>query len=341
MTMPTPRVSVGIPVYNGERYLGETIESLLAQTFTDFELVISDNASTDRTEEICRNYCARDPRIRYSRNKENVGGSKNYTCVFELSRAPYFKWAAHDDLCAPTFLEKCVGVLDANPAVVICYPGSGFIDQHGTVIGNHNAGCNLRSPLPSKRVMQFLVEAHSHCFPLYGVIRRDVLEKTSLVAPYISSDQILLLQLALLGEYYEYPEQLFFFREHPYRSVWQSNTFAGYAAWIDPSKKSSIQLPRWRLVFEFLRSIARADIQWREAKASYVAVIKWSWWNHNVMVRDLVMAMRQIAARMLGLPPIADMKSKIAVKGAAGFKEDGASDLSSAGRNTRKGTEKL
>ena len=341
MTAPIPRVSVGMPVYNGERYIKETIESILGQTFTDFELVISDNASTDRTEEICRKYCSLDRRVRYYRNRENIGGSGNYTRVFELSLAPYFKWAAHDDLCAPTFLGKCVDVLDRNPAVAICYPGSAFIDQHGAVIAGHDAACNLRSPRPSKRVHQFLADADTHCFPIYGVIRRNVLKKTSLVAPYISSDQTLLLQLALMGEFYEVQEPLFFFREHPQRSIWQFKTFAGYAGWHDPSKQSRIQMPCWRLAFEFLRSVARAEIQWREAKDSYVSVAKWCWWHRSSLVRDLVMTVRQVKALMFGLPPIHDKKSVLAVKGTAGFDDDTLSDPSSSERRDSDGREKV
>ena len=107
-----PRVSIGMPVFNGENYLAEALDSLLTQTFSDFELIISDNASTDKTEEICRAYAVRDQRIRYFRNQENLGASRNYNRVFELSSGEYFKWAAHDDLCAPEFLGRCVDVLD-------------------------------------------------------------------------------------------------------------------------------------------------------------------------------------------------------------------------------------
>jgi hypothetical protein len=231
-------------------------------------------------------------------------------------------------------------VFDAKPNVILCYPRSGFIDQFSVIIGEHDARCNLRSPRPSERVRQFFTEAHTHCFPAYGLIRRKVLGKTSLLPPYISSDQILLLQLALQGEFYEIPERLFFFREHPERSVWQYKSFAGYATWHDPRRKSRIQLPRWRLAVEFLRSIAGANIQWREAAACYVLVMKWCWWIRYAMVRDLVMGGRQITARMLGLPPIADMKSAIAVKGAAGFDDDDDSARSSVARNASKETEK-
>ena len=94
----TPRVSIGLPVYNGDRYLRETIEGLLNQTFSDFELVICDNASTDRTQDICNEYCLLDKRVRYYRNNENIGAGKNFNKAFSLSQGKYFKWAACDDL---------------------------------------------------------------------------------------------------------------------------------------------------------------------------------------------------------------------------------------------------
>jgi len=341
MTAHLPRVSVGMPVYNGERYVKEAIDSVLSQTFTDFELVISDNASTDRTQEICESYCSRDPRIRYSRNPRNVGGSQNFTRVFELSRAPYFKWASHDDLCAPSFLEKSVEVLDAHPSVVLCYPRSALIDQYGAVIADHEAGCDLRSGRSSDRVRQLLMEGSTHCFPSFGLIRREALKKTTLLAPYISSDQPLLLQLAIMGKFYELTECLFFFREHPERSVWQSKTFAERLAWYDPKRGSGIQLPRWRVVFEFLRSIAGAEINWREAWASYLLVMKWCRWHRAPLIRDLSMAARQLAAIMFGLPAILDQDGSPPVKGATGFHQDSATDTFAAARSASGGDGKV
>ena len=110
MSESVPRVTIGLPVYNGENYLAAAIESLLSQTFTDFELVICDNGSTDRTEQVCRAYAARDARIRYYREVENRGLAWNFSRTFELARGEYFKWHAHDDLCGPTLLR---GALEA------------------------------------------------------------------------------------------------------------------------------------------------------------------------------------------------------------------------------------
>src|SRR5262252_3377793 len=116
-----PTVSVGLPVYNGERYLEESIDSILAQTYTDFELIISDNASTDRTECICRRYAAADARVRYYRNERNIGGYPNHSRVFSLARGRYFRFAAHDDVCDRQLLARCVEALELHPEAVLSY----------------------------------------------------------------------------------------------------------------------------------------------------------------------------------------------------------------------------
>jgi glycosyltransferase involved in cell wall biosynthesis len=126
-----PRVTIGVPVFNGESFLAETLDSLLNQTFSDFEVVISDNASTDRTEEICRAYTARDPRVRYCREVVNRGAAWNHNRVFELARGEYFKWNSADDLCAPEFLARCVAALDRDSAAVTAVSETVEIDERG------------------------------------------------------------------------------------------------------------------------------------------------------------------------------------------------------------------
>ncbi|MBD2214537.1 glycosyltransferase family 2 protein [Nostoc linckia FACHB-104] len=104
MSNPLQRLSIGLPVYNGKKFIRESIDCILNQTFQDFELIISDNASTDNTEKICREYAAKDNRIRYYRNAKNIGCARNFHRAFELSTGEYFKWVAYDDLHAPEYL---------------------------------------------------------------------------------------------------------------------------------------------------------------------------------------------------------------------------------------------
>src|SRR5260370_10566620 len=133
MSSDSPRVSIGVPVYNGENFLRETLDSLLAQTFEDFELIISDNGSTDNTPHICREYALRDNRVSYHRCDINRGFSWNNNHVFQLAQGEYFKWADHDDLCAPEYLERCITVLDARPDVVLCDVIPSNIDETGAI----------------------------------------------------------------------------------------------------------------------------------------------------------------------------------------------------------------
>src|SRR6516162_7514022 len=147
--MHVPRVSIGLPVYNGEKYIHLAVESLLQQDYTDFELIISDNASTDATQEICEELAAKDARIRYSRNATNVGASKNFNHVFEVSNGEFFTWAAHDDVHLPGFLRRCVDVLDqARSTVVLVAPGTEIVDEKGASTHMHGECLHATRALP-------------------------------------------------------------------------------------------------------------------------------------------------------------------------------------------------
>src|SRR5437879_5289624 len=117
-----PRVTIGMPVYNGEARLATALDSLLAQDYRDFELIISDNASTDATGSICHDYARADGRIRYYRHPQNMGAAHNFQRVLQLARGQYFMWAAYDDLWDPDFLTRCLAVLETDPSAVLAYP---------------------------------------------------------------------------------------------------------------------------------------------------------------------------------------------------------------------------
>lgn len=184
-----------MPVYNGDRFLKEALDSILAQTFKDFELIISDNASTDKTQEICQAYAGQDQRIRYYRNEQNLGAGWNQSRVVELSTGDYFKWAHHDDVCAPELFAQCVEVLDRNPAVVLCYSKTIIIDEHGQHIEKYFDGLNIRSSKTHERFKQYhnlIRYGHRSNPPFHGMIRTNTLRTTPLVGSYPSSDLILL-----------------------------------------------------------------------------------------------------------------------------------------------------
>lgn len=301
MTHDGPNVSIGMPVYNGERFLKEAVDSILAQTFSDFEVIISDNASTDGTSEICRSYAAQDQRVRYYRSEQNLGAAWNYNRVFELAAGEYFKWAAHDDLCALEYLERCVAVLDNEPAVVLCYPRTVIIDENGNRIGDYVDDLNLRSPKPHERYAHYhnRYRTPGECNAVFGLMRANTLGTTPLIGNYVSSDQILLGELALLGEIYEIPEPLFFRRDHPQTSVRANRPRKARAAWFDPAAKDKIQLARWRWFFEYLSSIRRVRMRWQEKTRCYFQVCKWAYWNRQKLIKELIKALKFV---LLSLP---------------------------------------
>ena len=139
--MPTaPTLTIGLPVFNGAPFLQATIDSVLSQSFCDFELLISDNASTDETETIGREAAAGDRRVTYRRNATNVGLVRNLNLLVPSARGRLFKWAAADDILRPGYLERCVATIDADPAVVLAYPQTEFVDGEGAPLDLDDPG---------------------------------------------------------------------------------------------------------------------------------------------------------------------------------------------------------
>jgi glycosyltransferase involved in cell wall biosynthesis len=151
MILNPPSVSLGMPVYNAEKYLDAALDSVLGQTFGDLEIILSDNASSDGTRDLCQKFKRLDRRVRYFRNKINIGAGDNHRRVLDLARGKYFKWHSRDDLCAPTFLEKCVQVLDSDPGAVLCHSLTTLIDQDGNVIAPYKRRLNTNSPSAAER----------------------------------------------------------------------------------------------------------------------------------------------------------------------------------------------
>jgi glycosyltransferase involved in cell wall biosynthesis len=293
MSENEPRISLGMPVFNGEAFLEPAIASILSQTYEDFELLISDNASTDGTEAICAKYAAKDKRIRYYRNAKNIGAVKNFNRVFELSSGKYFKWVAHDDLLAPGFLQRCVQVLDEDPTVVLCYSKARIVDEFGQVIGTYDVNLNnISSGEPHKRFRDLVLINH-WCLEVFGLIRSSVLRMTPLISSHIGSDRNLLAELSLLGRFCQIPEYLFSSRDHARRSI-KAIPLHLRGAWFDPENGRHFVLPRWRLVYEYLRSVRRVPLDPYERTRCYLLFPAWLWRYWKSLGKDLFVAARQV-----------------------------------------------
>lgn len=283
MSRRKPRVSIGMPVFNGEKYLRETLDSILSQTFQDFELIISDNNSNDHTQEICLEYAAKDDRIHYYRNRKNLGGPKNYNRVFELSIGEYFKWTAYDDVFAPKFLEKCVNILDNDPSIIGCFSKIGRIDENSNFQGYYNEGFlkRIASQKTHKRFRDCL-GMYYLTTPFQGVYRSNLLAQSQLHGSYIGADRNLVAELSLMGRIYRIPECLFYFRDHPdsytsrfYGKV-RENTLDRLrreSAWW--FKEGGSHFPHLKNCIEYFRSVNRVPLKLTERFLCCIQILDW------------------------------------------------------------------
>ncbi len=271
-----PLLSIGMPVYNGSNFIEKAIESILCQSFTDFELIISDNASIDETSEICRKFAEKDHRVRYLNNSENIGAAANFNRVFHLEKSKYFKWAAHDDELGPGYLEKCVNILEKNNDRVLCHSQVNVINETGAVIRHDLIDtCPLDSGSASER-FNALIRTDLDIYEVFGVIRRDVLERTPLIGSYIASDRSLRAELGLHGKFSFLPEPLFLCRDHPERSICAMPAHHMRGQWFDPKRKGKFVFPHWRILSEYFKCIDRVkELTAREKFDCQAAVLKW------------------------------------------------------------------
>jgi glycosyltransferase involved in cell wall biosynthesis len=269
-----PRVDVGLPVRNGERFLARQLESLLAQDFEDFRIIISDNGSTDRTQEICTDYAARDARVHYHRSDSDLGLAWNHNRTFQLARAPYFKWAAHDDEHEPTYLSRCVAVLDdADESVICCHCASVVIDENGVELRRWPARPRIASPSPHVRLGEIL-RPHP-VFLTYGVMRAGALRQTGLHQPFPDSDHALLAELALLGRLVEIPEPLFRRRHHADSSIRAFRSARSRQIYFTGQQSSRRSVPGWPLNREMVRIVHNSPAHGRERVLCWLAFARW------------------------------------------------------------------
>lgn len=288
-----PLLSVGLPVYNGERYVKEALDSILAQTFTDYELIISDNASSDGTQDICRSYEARDRRITYFRNKDNLGAARNFNNVLSLSRGKYFKWIANDDLYEPGCLEKCISVLERDSSFAASYPKTRRIDELGNDLGRYELELDASSEDPAERFSELILKNHA-CFQIFAVMRRDILDRTGRFGNYSGADRVLISEVSLYGRFHEVPEYLFLRRSHPHESRMLFPERNLRVAWFDPSRAGKIVFSEWRILKEYLDSVRRSPLPLKKKAACYLFIGRLFKKNLRPLAHDLKSAGRQV-----------------------------------------------
>ena len=273
-----PRLTVGLPVYNGARYVAQSLDALLGQSYSDFELIISDNASTDETAEICRDYTARDPRVSYFRQPRNIGLAPNHNFVADKARGDLFKWAAGDDLYGRDLLKLCVEALDENPQVVLAHSWTAMID------GSNQVTAALRYPLATSaarapdRFRSLLFDSGGDDDG--GIMRTEVLRRTAMKESYHHADRTIIAELALHGPFYQVPDWLYFRRDHPERAERACPTVRSRCANMDPRRASRLRNPVARLYAEYLwayvAAVRNAPLTGAERRECYRALAQWA-----------------------------------------------------------------
>ena len=274
-----PLISIGLPVYNGEKYIESSIDSILSQTFEDFELIISDNASTDNTEKICRQYVKRDSRIQYHRNNKNIGAPGNYNLTVEKSKGKYFRWQNSDDLIEPDLHQLCLEVLENKSDAILAYGKTKLIDGNGKFLSEYEDNLDLQDNSAYKRFLRFY-ESVGMTNIIYGLIRTKTLRKTAMMQPFLASDTNLIGELSLYGKFIEIPVHLFSRRIHEEASSWDRTDEELQKNFWNPGKKR-LKYQVALQFFSYLKSILRAPLKSREKFQLIIFILRIIKWNRN------------------------------------------------------------
>jgi glycosyltransferase involved in cell wall biosynthesis len=272
------RVSVGLPVYNGEKFLEKALQTLVDQTHADLEIVISDNSSTDSTSAICQSFASRDSRIRYFRQPVNHGGARNHTFVAEQATGEYFRWYSYDDWMAPTCIEECARVLDENPEVVLAWAHPTSVYEADARI-EYDTKPEWDDSTPASRLRSLLTPRNgvtllSWCYPIYGLVRRDALIRSLPMGAYYGSDNVIIASWSLDGQWRELPKGLAFCRRHPANST-SGRTVHEVARWMSPTMTPGRSLPAFRRAVGYVRAVATADLPLEERLKAGATALQW------------------------------------------------------------------
>jgi glycosyltransferase involved in cell wall biosynthesis len=278
MAIETPLVSIGLPVYNGENFVAEAIQCVLDQTFSDWELIVCDNSSTDRTATICCEFAAHDSRIRVYHNARNMGVAFNFNEVFRLSRGRYFKWITHDDLFAPGFIESCIQELEKDDQVVLAFPKISYVDADGRPLRRQASELSILEPTAQTRVNRLMLletQGTDIFWSLYGLTRRDVLEQTGLMGLYSGSDQVLILEIAVRGCLKQIEQELFFRREHPLAATIRRGwTARDREQFVNADDRRKLVFPYCRMLKEHLICITNSPMPFWDRLRCIAAILK-------------------------------------------------------------------
>ena len=281
----SPRISIGMPAYNAAATIRSAIEALLAQSFGDWELIVSDNASTDATRDTVEDLARRDGRIRYVRHPVNIGANLNYSHAFKCARGEFFKWASSSDWCAPSFLERCLEALQPRPDAVLAAPCTRLFQGDASSFRDYAYDIEILDDTPSQR-LSHLMSALRLNNAINGLIRSAALRGTDLIAAYMGADIVLMGHLALLGKMLRVDEGLYYRRMEISTSTALQDSDAlrrhhypemGARTLFQASKRS----------WGWLRCATAAPMSVAERWRVYWYVARMIFWDRRALLEDL------------------------------------------------------
>ena len=286
----TPLLSVGLPVYNGLPYLEQAVESLRRQDLDDLEIIVCDNASTDGTGDLVRDLAARDPRIRYVRNPENLGASNNHNKAFRLARGRYFRWAASDDFVSSGVLSRCVQALEDDAVSVLAFPETLLVDARGSTLWSYDDGDGWGAPTSAER-FAFSLTQWGYCNVMYGVIRAEVLRQTDLLGSYPGSDLVLQADLAIRGSFTQIRGEYYHRRIHDGCTVGLDAT--QLAQFYVPDRARSFDANRLRMFRELAYIVWNAAAGLDQKRRMYRALARHALWARDVLTGEALEVVRK------------------------------------------------
>lgn len=280
-----PIITLGMPVYNCEPYVSQSIESLLAQTYKDFVLIISDNASTDGTSRICAHYARQDPRIRYYRNERNIGLPANYNRVFHLTESKYLKWSTGDDYWAPDMLMDALEILEGDPSVALCYPKAVLVDASGQEQARYEDRLHLIQADPVERFLKLLADIRlSH--QNLGVMRTDMARRTALAGNHVGSDVTFLAELSLYGKFFEVPRYQYFRRLHEDSYSWNRGNELHQARRYHAAGVTRIQFNTWKYHAGLWKAVVRSPLAIRQKARILPVLLRRLYWDAQALAHE-------------------------------------------------------
>ncbi|MGW8567304.1 glycosyltransferase family 2 protein [Isoptericola sp. NPDC055881] len=285
-----PEVTVGVPVWNGERYLAKALAALRDQDLDDVEFVVADNGSTDGTVEIARSFAAEDDRFSVMTSAENRGVTWNFNRLLDAARAPLFMWNAADDVVLPGHLAACRDALRDHPEATIAFSRVVLIGPDDEVLGERDdLDLDFLDRGPAARLHLFFARQVYQVIGYGGVIRTDVLRRMGGHPDFYGGDMALASRMALRAPWVQVPEQLFLARNHEE----QTNKLQGGADPVQQTRtyrehRRAFAFPQWYLNHRLLMEAVTAPVPAAErAKAAGVVLRDWTLANWRFFPYDV------------------------------------------------------